>query len=52
MVLSAIMSGRDSMRDAAVCHVVKNEVWSMVQSETSCLVKEKKKSLEQGEKYK
>jgi len=35
-------SGRDSMRDAAVSLVVKNEVGSAIQSQPSCLVKEKK----------
>lgn len=52
LVQSAITSGRDSTRDAAVCRIVKNEVRSMVQSESSCLVKEKNESLEQEEKYK
>lgn len=42
LALSAIASGRNSTRDAAVCHVAKNEVESMVQSETSYLIKEKK----------
>lgn len=46
-------SGRDSMRDAAVSLVVKNEVGSAIQSQPSCLVKEKKnESLKQGQKYK
>lgn len=46
-------SGRDSTRDAAVSHVVKNEVGSAIQSQPSCLVKEKKNvSLEQGQKCK
>lgn len=42
LALSAVASGRDSTRGAAVCHVAKNEVESTVQSETSYLVKEKK----------
>ena len=43
LVSSAIASGRDSTRDEAACHIVKNEVGSVVQCETSCLVKGKKR---------
>lgn len=41
LVWSAITSGRDSRRDAAVSHVVKNEVGSVIQSKASCLLKKK-----------
>lgn len=52
LVWSAITSGRDSRRDAAVSRVVKNEVGSVIQSKVSCLLKKKTVGLKQGQKYK